>query len=130
MLLAIDIGNTNIVFGIFDGETLSESWRLATLRERTADELWVLVSRLFEERRLDRTRVSGIVLSSVVPPLTATVTEMVRGGLRAGDADGRRLERRSAHPLSRPGRRRRRPAGQRRGGAGGVRRHGPADHRG
>ena len=78
MLLAIDIGNTNIVFGIFDGETLSESWRLATLRERTADELWVLVSRLCEERRLDRTRVSGIVLSSVVPPLTATVTEMVR----------------------------------------------------
>jgi type III pantothenate kinase len=78
MLLAIDIGNTNIVLGIFDGETLSESWRLATLRERTADELWVLVGRLFEERGLDRTQVSGVVLSSVVPPLTATVAEMVR----------------------------------------------------
>ena len=78
MLLAIDIGNTNIVLGVFDGETLTESWRLATLRERTADELWVLVSRLFEERGLDRGQVSGVVLSSVVPPLTATVAEMVR----------------------------------------------------
>ena len=79
MLLAIDIGNTNIVLGIFDGETLGQSWRLATLRERTVDELRVLVSRLFEECGLDTRQVSGVVLSSVVPPLTATVTEMVRG---------------------------------------------------
>ncbi|HIM51252.1 MAG TPA: type III pantothenate kinase, partial [Acidobacteria bacterium] len=78
MLLAIDIGNTNIVLGIFDGEILTESWRLSTLRERTADELWVLVSRLFEDRGLDTKQVSGVVLSSVVPPLTASVTEMVR----------------------------------------------------
>ena len=72
MLLAIDIGNTNIVLGIFDGEILTESWRLSTLRERTADELWVLVSRLFEDRGLDTKQVSGVVLSSVVPPLTAS----------------------------------------------------------
>ena len=78
MLLAIDIGNTNIVLGIFEGETLSESWRLATLRERTTDELRVLVGRLFEDRGLELADVSGIVLSSVVPPLTATVTHMAR----------------------------------------------------
>ena len=78
MLLAVDVGNTNIVFGIFDGETLSESWRLATLQDRTADELRVLVSRLFAERGLDMLEVSGVVLSSVVPPLTATLTEMVQ----------------------------------------------------
>jgi type III pantothenate kinase len=78
MLLAIDIGNTNIVLGVFDGETLSESWRLSTLRERTTDELWVLVSRLFEDRGLDTRLVTGVVLSSVVPPLTASVVEMVR----------------------------------------------------
>ena len=78
MLLAIEFGNTNIVRGIFDGETLSESWRLSTLPERTADELWVLVSRLFEDRGLDTKQVSGVVLSSVVPPLMASVTEMVR----------------------------------------------------
>ena len=70
MLLAIDIGNTNIVLGIFDGKTLSESWRLSSLRERTTDELWVLVSRLFEDRGLDTRLVTGVVLSSVVPPHT------------------------------------------------------------
>ena len=80
MLLAIDVGNTNIVLGIFDGKRLGESWRLSTLRERTADELWVLVSRLFEDRGLDTTQVSEVVVSSVVPPLTASVAEMVRSG--------------------------------------------------
>ena len=84
MLLAIDVGNTNIVFGIFDGETLSESWRLATLHDRTGDELRVLVSRLFAERGLDMRQVSGVVLSSVVPPLTATLTEMVQGAFGLG----------------------------------------------
>ena len=79
MLLAIDIGNTNIVLGIFDHETLSQHWRLATRPNRTADELSVLVRQLFEGRGLDMKQVSGVVLSSVVPPLTATVTEMVRG---------------------------------------------------
>ena len=80
MLLAIDVGNTNIVLGIFDGKRLGESWRLSTLRERTADELSVLVSRLFEDRGLDTTQVSEVVVSSVVPPLTASVAEMVRSG--------------------------------------------------
>ncbi|MEE2637245.1 MAG: type III pantothenate kinase [Acidobacteriota bacterium] len=80
MLLAIDVGNTNIVFGIFDGDTLDHSWRLATLHDRTADELRVLVSRLFAEHDLDMRRVRGVVLSSVVPSLTATLIEMVARG--------------------------------------------------
>ncbi len=79
MLLAVDVGNTNIVLGIFEGEVLTESWRLATLRDRTSDELRVLVGRLFEERGLQMEDVSGVVLASVVPPLTSTVAEMVRG---------------------------------------------------
>ena len=78
MLLAVDVGNTNIVFGIFDGPRLGESWRLATLRGRTADELRVLVGRLFAEAGLETGQVSGVVLSSVVPPLTGTVTRMAR----------------------------------------------------
>ena len=56
MLLAIDVGNTNIVLGVFDGERLTESWRLATLRERTADELGILVTQLFEPDGLARPR--------------------------------------------------------------------------
>ena len=78
MLLAIDVGNTNIVFGIFDRGRLGEIWRLETLRGRTADELRVLVGRLFAEAGLETARVSGVVLSSVVPPLTGTVTRMAR----------------------------------------------------
>ena len=56
MLLAIDVGNTNIVLGVFDGATLVQSWRLQTLRERTADELGLLVDGLFAHSRIDRSQ--------------------------------------------------------------------------
>ena len=76
MLLAIDVGNTNIVLGVFEGERLTESWRLVTMRERTSDELGILVTHLFARSRIDLSRVRGIILSSVVPPLTRTMEEM------------------------------------------------------
>lgn len=78
MLLAIDIGNTNIVLGVFQDGRLHRSWRLQTLRERTSDELGILVLQLFEQSALDHRRVSGIVLSSVVPPLTRPMEDMAR----------------------------------------------------
>lgn len=83
-LLTIDVGNTNLVFGVFDGGTLSVSWRLTTLPERTADELWVLVGQLFAERGVNCSAIDGVVLSSVVPALTQTVSEMVAHGLGTG----------------------------------------------
>ena len=76
MLLAIDVGNTNIVLGVFEGARLAQSWRLATLRERTADEVGILVTHLFENKAIPIERVTGIILSSVVPPLTRTMEEM------------------------------------------------------
>jgi len=76
MLLAIDVGNSNIVLGIFEGERLAESWRLQTLRERTADEIGILVTHLFAERGVKKSAVDGIIISSVVPPLTGTMEEM------------------------------------------------------
>ena len=76
MLLAIDVGNTNIVLGVFDGVRLAESWRLATLRERTSDEIGILVTHLFARSGIALNRVNGVILSSVVPPLTQTVEEM------------------------------------------------------
>jgi type III pantothenate kinase len=78
VLLAIDIGNTNIVLGVFDDDQLRWSWRLMTQRERTADELGIFVAELFTHAGIDRTRVSGIVLSSVVPPLTRPAMQMCR----------------------------------------------------
>jgi type III pantothenate kinase len=76
MLLAIDVGNTNIVLGVFEDDRLVESWRLQTLRERTADEIGILVTHLFSERRIQKSRVDGLIISSVVPPLTGTMEEM------------------------------------------------------
>ena len=78
MLLAIDVGNTNIVLGVFDGETLIQSWRLQTLRERTSDELGLLVDGLFAHSRIERVQIRGVILGSVVPPLTGTLRAMVQ----------------------------------------------------
>lgn len=77
LLLAIDVGNTNIVLGVFEGERLEHSWRLATLRERTSDELGIWITQLFEHGRVETARVRAVVMASVVPPLTRTTTEMV-----------------------------------------------------
>jgi type III pantothenate kinase len=76
MLLAIDVGNTNVTIGVFDGETLVHSWRLAALRERTADELGIFVTQLFEQVGIDVRAVTGIAIASVVPPLTRPMEEM------------------------------------------------------
>ena len=77
MLLAIDVGNTNIVIGVFRGETLAHSWRLTTIRERTSDELGILLSDLCDRNEIRQSDISGIVIASVVPPLTGTLVAMV-----------------------------------------------------
>jgi type III pantothenate kinase len=76
MLLAIDVGNTNVTIGVFDGDRLEHSWRLAALRERTADELGIFVTRLFEQAHVPVASVDGIAVASVVPPLTRPMEEM------------------------------------------------------
>ena len=80
MLLAIDVGNTNIAIGIFLSDELTVSWRLASAPERTADELWVIVSRLLAERDVDTDQITGVILSSVVPTVTESVAKMVEQG--------------------------------------------------
>ncbi len=76
MLLAIDIGNTNIVLGIFEGASLVASWRLATDHGRTSDELGILTTELLTHRGIDPNGIDGIVMASVVPPLTTTMIAM------------------------------------------------------
>src|ERR1043166_7210759 len=76
MLLAIDVGNTNVTVGVYDGDRLAQSWRLAALRERTADELGIFLVKLFEQANLPVTAVGGSVIASVVPPLTRPMEEM------------------------------------------------------
>jgi type III pantothenate kinase len=76
MLLAIDIGNTNIVLGIFDGARLVVNWRLLTLRERTADEVGLMTAGLFAHHQLDMRRIDAVVMGSVVPVLTPILRNM------------------------------------------------------
>jgi type III pantothenate kinase len=76
MLLALDVGNTNVTIGVFEGERLVHNWRLAALRERTADELGIFVTRLFEQTNVAISGVDGIAIASVVPPLTRPMEEM------------------------------------------------------
>jgi type III pantothenate kinase len=72
------VGNTNIVVGVFRGATLGHSWRLTTLRERTADELGILLTDLCQYHGIRPQEISGIVMGSVVPPLTGTLMAMAR----------------------------------------------------
>src|SRR6202035_744810 len=77
MLLAIDVGNTQTVLGLFDGEVLTEHWRIATEAHRTGDELGVLLRAFLDPAALD-----GICLSSTVPALLRSYDELAeREGL-------------------------------------------------
>lgn len=78
MLLAIDIGNTNIVLGVFSGRRVAHSWRVTTARDRTSDELGLQVMQLIERAGIRPGRIDGIVMASVVPPLTGSMIEMCR----------------------------------------------------
>ncbi|MDR3573098.1 MAG: type III pantothenate kinase [Anaerolineaceae bacterium] len=76
MLLCIDIGNTNIKLGLFDGEQLCCHWRIATERTRLTDEYAVLILSLIRSEGLTPKTISGIAISSVVPALAQVFTEL------------------------------------------------------
>lgn len=78
MLLVIDIGNTNIVIGVFENETLKAHWRIATKKTKTADEYGILFVDLFRTSSLAIDDVDGIIISSVVPPLSTTISTVTR----------------------------------------------------
>lgn len=78
MLLAIDIGNSHIVGGIFEGQHLRAAWRLATDPTKTADEYGILSLSLLDSHGLSTQDVSGCIMSSVVPPITQILESMVQ----------------------------------------------------
>lgn len=78
MLLAIDVGNTNIVLGIYKDSTLTHFWRISTDRQKTADEYGILLKNLFGDAGFTLDLVRDIVVSSVVPPLMPALEEMCR----------------------------------------------------
>jgi len=76
MLLAIDVGNTNIVIGVFDGKRIVESWRLSTDRAKTADEYRLLLFQLLSQSDIAADQIAGIIISCVVPPVLPRLREM------------------------------------------------------
>jgi type III pantothenate kinase len=76
MLLAIDIGNTNIKLGIFDGDRLKATWNLATGIHRTSDEYGGVVLNLMERKKFLPSKITGVVLCGVVPPLQYIFVEL------------------------------------------------------
>ena len=78
MLLAVNVGNTNTGLGVFDGAELRWHWRISTQPDRTPDELAVVLAGLLESADLSfSTKITGVVISSVVPSATTALREMV-----------------------------------------------------
>lgn len=78
MLLAVDIGNTNIHLGLWQANSWALSWRARTVIDKMPDEYAVLVRSFLHSAQLDYDAVSGVVISSVVPTLTSAFTELAR----------------------------------------------------
>lgn len=76
MLLAIDVGNSNVVLGVFEGDSLVESWRLATDNKRSADEYGTIIESMFMRQGIKPSDIENIIIASVVPSLLFTLEHM------------------------------------------------------
>jgi type III pantothenate kinase len=78
MLFVLDVGNTNTVLGVFDNSELQHDWRIKTDRHKTEDEYGILIKSLFEHKGLSLQDVTGVIISSVVPPIMFSLEKMSR----------------------------------------------------
>lgn len=76
MLFVIDVGNTNIVLGVYEGKNLVYHWRISSDRAKTDDEYGMLIRNLFMDKGLSFSNVEGVIISSVVPPLMFPLERM------------------------------------------------------
>ncbi|MCA0151235.1 MULTISPECIES: type III pantothenate kinase [Bacillaceae] len=76
MIFVMDVGNTNIVFGVYENDHLKYHWRAETNRHKTEDEFGMLVKNLFEHVNLTFEEIDGIIISSVVPPIMFSLERM------------------------------------------------------
>jgi type III pantothenate kinase len=78
MLLAIDVGNTHTVLGIYDGDRLVADWRMASLTHRTVDENWLTIKSFCTDANIPPAQIDGVGISSVVPDLTDVFESLAR----------------------------------------------------
>jgi type III pantothenate kinase len=76
VILVVDVGNTNIVLGLYQERTLTHHWRLSTNRSATVDEYGILITNLFQLANVRANEIDGVILSSVVPPLMNTLEQL------------------------------------------------------
>lgn len=78
MLLAVNIGNTNIAMGVYDGENLVSTFRLSTRTNRTSDEINVFIYNLLVQNKINPQQIDGVIISSVVPDVMYTFENAIR----------------------------------------------------
>jgi type III pantothenate kinase len=78
MLLVMDVGNTNVVIGIFKGDQLIHQWRIATDRNKTEDEYGTLIKMFLRDEDISVEEIEAVIISSVVPPLNFALERMVK----------------------------------------------------
>lgn len=78
MILVFDVGNTNIVLGVYENRELTQHWRVSTDKSRTADEYAVVIKNLFDFGGLNFSDIEAVVISSVVPPVMPTLESLTR----------------------------------------------------
>lgn len=78
MIFVIDVGNTNAVLGVYEGDKLKFHWRVATSRDRTEDEYAMIIGNLFHHHHINYSHISSIIISSVVPPIMFALEQMCR----------------------------------------------------
>jgi type III pantothenate kinase len=78
MIFVFDVGNTNIVLGVYDGNELKFHWRIETNRQKTEDEYGMIIKQLFANEGLTTKDITGIIISSVVPPIMYSLEQMCK----------------------------------------------------
>ncbi|MFC5530038.1 type III pantothenate kinase [Cohnella yongneupensis] len=76
MILVVDVGNTNIVLGLYQGKSLTHHWRLSTNRSSTVDEYGILITSLLQLAGVRADQIDGVILSCVVPPIMNTLEQL------------------------------------------------------
>lgn len=78
MILVCDVGNTNIVLGVYNGKDIIKDWRISTDRNKTSDEYGVLIKQLFEYENLKLDNIEAVIISSVVPTIIHELESMTK----------------------------------------------------
>ena len=78
MLLVIDVGNTNIAFGVYEGDKLVTTWRMSTIKNKTSDEIGLFFLDILRVKEINKEDITDCIISSVVPPIMYSLTHAIR----------------------------------------------------